>query len=104
VRAQCISNLYFDAAVDRATGPRHEVFGLSLKNGTVLPDWPNDVADALQRSGQHFDPRTQNQRAALALLNGTIYVPFGGHFGDCGDYHGWVIGLPPARSEQAAQL
>jgi hypothetical protein len=20
-------------------------------------------------------------------------VPFGGHFGDCGDYHGWVVGV-----------
>jgi hypothetical protein len=22
-----------------------------------------------------------------------LYVPFGGHFGDCGDYHGWVVGV-----------
>ena len=21
-----------------------------------------------------------------------MYVPFGGLFGDCGDYHGWVVG------------
>jgi hypothetical protein len=20
-------------------------------------------------------------------------VPFGGHFGDCGEYHGWVVGI-----------
>jgi hypothetical protein len=29
----------------------------------------------------------------LALLNGTLYVPYGGHYGDCGDYRGWVIGI-----------
>jgi hypothetical protein len=40
-----------------------------------------------------FDPTVQNQRAALTLLDDTIYVAFGGHFGDCGNYHGWVIGI-----------
>jgi outer membrane protein assembly factor BamB len=85
--------IHFDAAVERANGPRHEVFGLSLKDGTVLPGWPIDVADALQKAGRHFDPRTQNQRAALSLVDGTVYVAFGGHFGDCGNYRGWVIGI-----------
>src|SRR5262249_54015529 len=23
-----------------------------------------------------------------------LFVAFGGHFGDCGDYHGWVVGVP----------
>ena len=23
----------------------------------------------------------------------TLFVPYGGHFGDCGDYHGWVVGF-----------
>jgi hypothetical protein len=85
--------IYFDAAVERANGPRHEVFGLSLKDGAIQPGWPIDVADALRKAGRHFDPRTQNQRAAVSLLDDTIYVAFGGHFGDCGDYHGWVVGL-----------
>ncbi|MGH6714898.1 MAG: hypothetical protein ACREDC_01780, partial [Bradyrhizobium sp.] len=86
--------IYFDAAVGRADGPRHEVFALSLKDGSIRPGWPIDVADALQKSGRHFDPRVQNQRAAITLLDGAIYVAFGGHFGDCGNYHGWVVGLP----------
>src|SRR5205823_883392 len=37
--------IYFDAAVERPNGPRHEVFGLSLKDGAVLSGWPIDVAD-----------------------------------------------------------
>jgi hypothetical protein len=57
--------IYFDAAVERANGSRQEVFGLSLRDGTVLPGWPIDVSDALQKLGRHFDPRTQNQRAAV---------------------------------------
>jgi hypothetical protein len=27
------------------------------------------------------------------MVDGMLYVPFGGHFGDCGDYHGWVVGV-----------
>lgn len=87
--------IYFDAAVERANGPRHEVFALSTKDGSVLPGWPIDVAEALQRSGRQFDPRMQNQRGALTLLDGMLYIPFGGHFGDCGNFHGWVVGLSP---------
>ncbi len=85
--------IYFDAAVERPNGPRHELFGLSLKDGSVLSGWPIDIADALRRSGRHFDPRIQNQRSALTLLDGIVYVAFGGHFGDCENYHGWVIGI-----------
>ena len=31
------------------------------------------------------------QRAALALFQGMIYIAFGGLYGDCGNYHGWVV-------------
>lgn len=86
--------IYVDAAVERPNGPRHQVFALSTRDGSVLPGWPIDIADALERAGRHFDPRVQNQRAALALVDDTLYVAFGGHFGDCGDYHGWVVGIP----------
>jgi hypothetical protein len=86
--------IYFDAAVERQDGPRHEIFGLSLKDGSVVQGFPVDVGRALQATGRHFDPRTQNQRTALTLLGGAVYAGFSGHFGDCGDYRGWVVGVP----------
>jgi hypothetical protein len=58
-----------------------------------LPGWPIDVGEALAARGQHFNTRFQNQRGALAVLDGKVYVPYGGHYGDCGDYHGWVLGI-----------
>ena len=85
--------IYFDAAVQEANGPRHRIFALSLKDGAIQPGWPVDVADALRTIGRSFDPRVHNQRGALTILDGVLYVPFGGHFGDCGDYHGWVVGV-----------
>jgi len=27
------------------------------------------------------------------LASDRLYVPYGGHYGECGDYHGWVVGL-----------
>jgi hypothetical protein len=44
--------------------------------------------------GTHaFDSAFQNQRGALALVGGRLYVPYGGHWGDCGAYHGWLMGI-----------
>ena len=39
-------------------------------------------------------PRYDQQRAALALDQGRIYVAFGGLAGDCGPYQGSVNGIP----------
>jgi outer membrane protein assembly factor BamB len=33
------------------------------------------------------------QRPALALAGGRVYIGYGGNFGDCGTYHGWVVGI-----------
>jgi hypothetical protein len=85
--------IYLNAAVEGGSGPRHLVFALSLKDGSPLPGWPIDVMEALARQGQTFVARDQNQRAALAILAGNLYVAFGGHFGDCGQYHGIVVGI-----------
>jgi hypothetical protein len=37
-----------------------------------------------------FNPRIQNQRAALLLQNGQVYIAWGSHC-DNGLYHGWLI-------------
>lgn len=85
--------VYLDAMVDSPSGLRHLVFALSLKDGSTLAGWPIDVADALESEHQTFIPRDENQRGSLAILNGTLYVPYGGHGGDCGGYHGFVVGI-----------
>ena len=85
--------LYLGALVVRQGEPTHLVYGLSLRDGSVLPGWPVDIAAGLRARGMSFDSRLQNERGALVLLDSRLYVPYGGHFGDCGDYHGWVVGL-----------
>ena len=96
------SALYLDAMVDQRGAAQHLVFGLSLADGTLLPGWPVNVADGLRAMGLEFSPRVQEQRGALALLDGRLFVPFGGYYGDCGPYHGWVVGFDPAHPGIAA--
>jgi outer membrane protein assembly factor BamB len=40
------------------------------------------------------DTKVLQQRPALAVANGLVYVGFGGLAGDCGDYHGWLVAVP----------
>ena len=40
------------------------------------------------------EPFYDQQRGALALTDGHVYVVFGGHYGDCGPYLGSVEGMP----------
>lgn len=92
--------VYLDAMVAAADGPRHMLFGLSLRDGAVLPGWPVDVAKALGAQGKTFIPADQNQRGGVTILGDRLYVPYGGHFGDCGRFRGWVVSVAlgePAR-------
>jgi outer membrane protein assembly factor BamB len=78
-------------------GPRHFVYALSLANGA-----PSGTPIDVQAAVPGFTSAVQNQRGALALVNGILYVPYSGHFGDCGNYSGWVIGFDTVGSRPAA--
>ena len=67
-------------------GHHHILFALSLVDGSVV--FQQDV-DPVGSS-----PSVQQERAALSVASGHVYVPFGGLFGDCGHYHGYVVGVP----------
>jgi outer membrane protein assembly factor BamB len=74
------------AAPDSGTGVRHVLFAVDLLTGQIRN---NRLADA-----PGSDPATHLQRGALLLSDGVVYVPYGGNFGDCGDYLGRVVGAP----------
>src|SRR6185437_16518279 len=40
--------IFLDAMVDGSGGPTHQLFGLALRDGSALPGWPIDVANALR--------------------------------------------------------
>jgi len=70
-------------AVAEVTGPAHLLVGVDAGSGRVRVRRRVDVPG--------MDPRPHQQRAALALSHGRVYVAYGGLFGDCGDYRGRVI-------------
>jgi hypothetical protein len=72
---------------------QHRIFALFLDDGSTVPGWPVDVS-GIGYQGFSLNSMFQNQRGALLLNLGVLYVPYGGHAGDCGDYHGWVVAVP----------
>jgi outer membrane protein assembly factor BamB len=87
--------VYLDAmliASANATA-QHQVFALDADTGQVRSGWPVDLNSKVTFGSTTFNSLAQNQRGALALLGGKVFVPFGGHIGDCSDYHGWIVGI-----------
>jgi outer membrane protein assembly factor BamB len=50
------------------------------------------------------NPSVEQQRGALALSGDHVLVPYGGLYGDCGKYHGYVVGVPAASRRGALQV
>ncbi|MHB8505633.1 MAG: outer membrane protein assembly factor BamB family protein, partial [Acidimicrobiales bacterium] len=69
-----------------AGGDHHVLWSLDLATGAT--QWSRTV------DAPGSDPAAQQERGALALLDGRVYVPFGGLFGDCSQYKGRVESLP----------
>jgi outer membrane protein assembly factor BamB len=72
-------------AVAETSGYRHLLVGLSVGSGAVRVERNIPTPD-----GQ---PRYDQQRPALAIEDGRVYVAFGGLYGDCGPYRGSVVGV-----------
>jgi uncharacterized protein YpmS len=88
--------LLFDAMTtpDGGTTKRHLIYSLNVDTGAINSGWPVNVNGTATSGTNVFDSFVQNQRGALAVLSNVVYVPYGGHGGDCGDFHGWVVGVP----------
>jgi hypothetical protein len=86
----------FSAATSDGNGgiATHTIHALAIDDGKEK--WSVDVSTLHDASGLAFSPQPQNQRGAVLIVGGTAYVAYGGHYGDCGDYHGWVVGVPLA--------
>jgi outer membrane protein assembly factor BamB len=80
-------------ALAEVTGPRHILFGVDPASGQIRVRRSADLPGA--------DPTAYQQRGALALVSGWVYVPYGGLAGDCGDYHGSVVA---ARTDGSGEL
>src|SRR6266704_13746 len=85
-------SLFFDALIDGVT-KKHFIYSLNVDTGATNPGWPVDVNATAMYNGIIFNSLEQEERGGLALVNGIVYVAYSGYNGDCGSYHGWVVGV-----------
>ena len=85
-------SLFFDAMLS-GNPNKHFIYSLNVDTGATNAGWPGDVDATASYNGIPFVSVPQEDRGALALVNGIVYVPYSGYFGDCGMYHGWVVGV-----------
>ncbi|GAC1570657.1 MAG: hypothetical protein NVS3B20_02350 [Polyangiales bacterium] len=86
--------LFVNAMTNDGGVIKHLIYALSIDDGSTRTGWPVEVGASATSNGVTFDAAVQNQRGALLIVGSTLYVPYGGHFGDCGDYRGWVVAVP----------
>jgi hypothetical protein len=87
--------IYVAVATGTSAVERHEIHALSIEDGAPKAGWPVNVNN-LKSGSTSFNAPFQNQRSALSLVNGTVYVGYGGYVGDCGDYRGWIVAVDAA--------
>jgi len=82
VADESLNRLY---VVGFVSGLHHMLFALSLTDGSLSWQRPVDPVGSVAS--------VQQQRGALAIGSGYVYVPLGGLYGDCGAYRGYVVGI-----------
>jgi hypothetical protein len=87
--------------VGKRTGPgtgfTQKLHELDLATGADLPESPVTI------QAEDFDPLMQNQRPALALANGMVYVGYASHC-DKDPYHGFLFAYGAKQLRQVSVL
>ncbi len=76
----------------------HRLHALSLTTGAEMPGSPIVICAQVPGKGYdsnggiiYFNTMRQNQRPAMLMVNGTVYLGFGA-LEDIDYYHGWILG------------
>ncbi len=76
---------------------------LDVTTGAERPGFPVKVTgNADNDPSVAFDPKHEQQRPGLLLLNGVVYMGFGGHC-DASPWTGWVIGVSTSTAQITAR-
>lgn len=103
-------SVYVVAMSKNGTTYHQRLHALDLATGAELFNGPVDVQGKYPGTGDGsdganviFDPAQYEERAALLLLNGTVYTSWASHC-DIRPYTGWVIGYNAATLTQSSVL
>ena len=91
---------------DAASNYHQRLHALDLTSGAELPGGPSEISATSPTAAggvAMFAAGQYEERAALLLLNGTVYTSWTSHC-DIGPYFGWVIGYSESTLSQTAVL
>ena len=100
------ATMYFVARSTSGSEFQQHLHAVNLVSGAELAGSPVAIRATYAGNGDGsvdnvltFDPQRQNQRQALTLVNGVVYVTYSSHC-DWGPYHGWILGYNSATLQQ----
>ncbi|MCW2995052.1 MAG: legume lectin beta domain protein [Conexibacter sp.] len=92
---------YKTYAPGSTTDAAYYLIALDASTGAVRSGFPTLISGTAQNApGITFQAKTELQRPGLLLMNGVVYLGFGGHC-DFPPYQGWVFGISTAGVTKA---
>jgi hypothetical protein len=98
--------MYFIARSTNGSQFVQYLHAISLLDGSERAGSPVLITASVSGTGDgsvsgvvSFDPRRNNQRQGLALVNGVVYISWSSHC-DWNPYHGWIIGYNAGTLKQ----
>jgi hypothetical protein len=101
------NTIYFVTRTKETGAFIQRLHALDIRTGSARPGSPTVIQAIVSGTGDGrdaqnniaFNSRTHNQRAALLLDRGTVYISWASYC-DQGPYHGWILGYDAASLQQ----
>ena len=98
--------MYFVARSTQGGAFVQHLHSVNIVDGSEVTGGPRLITATANGNGDGnvkgvitFDAQRQNQRQALTLVNGVVFVTFSSHC-DWGPYHGWILGYDGTTLQQ----
>ena len=98
--------IYFVARSTNGSNFVQYLHAVNIVTGNEQTGSPVAISASMSGSGDgsvnnvvSFDPRRNNQRQGLTLVNGVVYISFSSHC-DWNPYHGWILGYNSTTLQQ----
>ena len=84
--------LFFDALIN-GSPTKHFIYSLNLDTGATTAGWPVDLNATVIYNGITFISLGAGTTRWTRAGERDVYSSYSGYVGDCGNYHGWVVGV-----------